>query len=164
MHAVCNAGVALAADDYLIGPGDIIKITVYQEDDLSMEVKIGKSGKITYPFLGEINVRNKTTKQIEVILDKGLRGDYLIQPRILVEVETYRNFYVDGQVNQPGGYPYSPGLTVQKAISTAGGFTERADRDKVKVQSEGASQSKPVTSLSSVIKPGDIVTVGESFF
>ena len=74
------------------------------------------------PFLGEIEVRGKTVGELERIITEGLRGDYLISPRVNVTIKEYRKFFVRGEVNKPGGFSFEPGLTLEKAIALAGGF------------------------------------------
>ena len=92
-------------------------------------------------------------------------GRYLLNPQVTVSIDEYRNFYVNGMVEKPGGYPYSPGLTVRKAISIAGGFKERAARDKINViHDDDPKQTPQKVDLNTALLPGDIVTVEESFF
>jgi protein involved in polysaccharide export with SLBB domain len=82
-----------------------------------------------------------------------------------VSIDEYRNFFVNGQVEKPGGYPYSPGLTVRKAISIAGGFKERAARDKISIiRDDDSTQTPKKVDQNAIVFPGDILTVEESFF
>ena len=158
----------LAADslsDYQLGSGDRIQIQVFDEADLSMEVRLSDAGTISYPFLGEIRVAGNTISQLEAQIVGGLMGDYLINPTVNVSVIEYRPFYVNGEVKDPGGFPYQPGLTLRKAITLAGGFTERASKTKINVLSEGAVEGKQrQIALDELLNPGDIVTVEQSFF
>lgn len=114
-------------EPYRIGPNDVVRIQVYGEDDLTVERKVGGDGKIDYPLLGLIHVTGQTTEAVQADLTARLGAGYLKQPRVTVSITRHRNFYVSGEVKGAGGYPYEQGLTVQKAISMAGGFTERAD-------------------------------------
>ena len=107
---------------YRLGAGDLISINVYDEDDLSLEVRIGLSGQISYPLLGDVVVSGLTPKLLEEKLTSGLKGPYLIAPSVNVSIIEYRPFYVIGEVKKPGSYPFHPGLTVDKAISISGGF------------------------------------------
>jgi polysaccharide export outer membrane protein len=94
-----------------------------------------------------------------------LRGRYLLNPRVSVSIDEYRQFFVNGQVEKPGGYPFQPGITVGKAVAIAGGFKERASKTKIFVIREGdASHTPQKVDLNDAMNPGDIVTVEESFF
>ena len=94
-----------------------------------------------------------------------LADGYLKHPRVTVSISTYRQFYVHGEVKKPGGYNYLDGLTVQKAVALAGGFTERASESKITLQRE-KDPDNPMekAKLNERVYPGDIITVGESFF
>lgn len=159
-------------EGYKLGAGDVINISVYDEKDLSLEVRIGLSGQISYPLLGDVAVSGLSPKQLEDKLVSGLKGPYLIDPSVTVSIEEYRPFYVIGEVKKPGGYPFHPGLTVDKAISISGGFTERASKSNIfVVHDDGKSQSKrsededkEAVKLFDVIQPGDVITVEQSFF
>jgi len=151
---------------YKLGAGDMISIQVLGEDDLKREkLRLSDAGTITFPILGEIRVRGMTVGALREHITGGLKGRYLLNPQVTVTIDEYRNFYVNGMVEKPGGYPYSPGLTVRKAISIAGGFKERASREKLNVirEDDRSGTSKRVD-LSAPMYPGDILTVEESFF
>jgi polysaccharide export outer membrane protein len=151
---------------YKLGTGDVISVRVLGEDDLRRErVKLSDAGTLSFPVLGEIQVKGMTVGDLEDYITKGLKGRYLVNPQVTVTIDEYRNFYVNGMVEKPGGYPYSPGLTVRKAISIAGGFKERAARDKITViHDDDPKQTPHKVSLNSSLLPGDILTVDESFF
>lgn len=151
---------------YRLGAGDVVSIRVFGEDDLSREkIRLTDAGTVPYPVLGEIRVLGLTVGDLERRITDGLRGRYLVNPRVSVVVEEYRPFFINGMVGKPGGYPFQPGLTIRKAASLAGGFTERASMSKIFVIREGDVQQKPEkVDLSTPVYPGDIVTVEESFF
>jgi len=150
---------------YKLGPGDMIMIDVFGEDDLTMEVMLADTGIINYPFLGELDIEGMTIFEFEQLLISGLKGPYLVDPDITVTVMQYRNVYVTGEVQRPGGYPYQPGLTVEKAIAMAGGFTERASRSKIDIKRQDDPAAEFVrTRLSSPVRPGEIISVNQSFF
>ncbi|SHF23106.1 polysaccharide export outer membrane protein [Microbulbifer donghaiensis] len=150
---------------YKLGTGDKINILVYGEDDLTVETTLSESGVINYPFLGEINANNLTIGQLEALITKGLKGDYLINPVVRVSINEYRPFFIDGEVKVPGGYPYQPGLTISKAAALAQGFTERASKEKIFViRDQGKKQNKFKADLNTELLPGDIVTVEQGFF
>lgn len=151
--------------DYRLGTGDQIKIQVFEEPDLSFEVRLSDAGTFSYPFLGELNVLGMTVGQLEEHISSGLLDGYLVDPKVYVSVIEYRPFYIHGEVEAPGGFPYQPGLTLRKAIALAGGFTERASRTKIFVLSEVSDdQSRRRISMEQTLSPGDIVTVEQSFF
>ena len=168
---VTNVTEADVVDSYKLGPGDLISISVYGEDDLSLNVRIGSSGSISYPLLGDVWVLGLTTKQLEVKLVNGLKGPFLIDPSVTVSMLEYRPFYVNGEVKRPGSYSFHPGLTVDRAISIAGGFTERASKNKIFVERNGVSgndergeSAKKSVSLKDAVMPGDVLTIEQSFF
>lgn len=157
---------AAGADQYRLGAGDIISINVFGEEDLSLnEVRVGDGGKFSYPFLGEINARGKTSDELQKLLRDGLKDGYLVDPRVSVRILEFREFFVNGEVENPGGYPFKPGLTLRKAVALAGGFTERASKSKITVIAEQDGKRTPrEAKLDTPIMPGDIITVDQSFF
>ncbi len=155
-----------AQDDsaYLLGPGDKIIIQVYGEDDLKIETQLTDSGKINYPFLGEITAKGMSIKQLENHIYNGLKGDYFVEPNVFVGMVEYRPFFIHGEVKQPGGYPYKPGMTVNQAVALAGGLTERASREKIFIYREG-NKSKAITAdLNMKVNAGDTITIEQRFF
>ncbi|MBD1556215.1 polysaccharide export protein [Vibrio sp. S9_S30] len=153
------------AATYQIGPGDRIQISVYGEPDLSFnELLINSSGTFDYPYLGEITAKGKTAQQLKLAIEKGLKGDYLITPKVMVNFISFREIYVNGEVKKPGGYEYQPGLTVDKAIALAGGFTDRAARKKINITPNGGEETQKGVSLSKAVNPGDIIVIEQSFF
>jgi polysaccharide export outer membrane protein len=157
---------AQAQSSYSLGAGDLIRISVFEEKDLSFdELLVGDRGVVSYPFLGEITVKGLSTKQLEQKIIDGLIGDYLINPRVTVAIMEYRKFYVNGEVEKPGGFAFQPGLSVRQAISLAGGFTDRASKTNIFiVQDDDPEQTSNQVSLNSPVTPGDSVTVEQSFF
>ena len=151
--------------DYVLGTGDMVRIQVYDEQDLYLESRVSDRGTISYPFLGELRVSGLTPGQLEDRISQRLKGDYLVNPKVSIDILEYRQFYVNGEVKQPGGFPFQPGITVRKAISIAGGFKERASREKINIihDTDPAARPAPVR-LDEFIRPGDIITVEESFF
>jgi len=152
-------------DEYELGSGDKIKIHVFGEPDLDMEVQLGSSGNIRYPFLGRIHVAGKKLSDVEYVLTKGLADGYLVNPQVRVSMEEFRSFFVNGEVKKPGAYPYKPGLNARKGISLAGGFNEDADKDKIfLIHAKDETKHEEKISLANKILPGDTITVKRSFF
>ncbi len=160
-HAQDEVGVSA----YALGAGDRVSITVFGEDDLSVEALLNDAGSFSYPFLGELNARGLTVSQLENEIIGGLKGPYLVDPKVSVTILEYRRFFVRGEVNKPGGFPYEPGMTLQKAVSLAEGFTDRASRSKFYIVSDNAEEEeRRLAKLNTLIRPGDIITIEESFF
>ena len=156
---------SLTVSTYRLNAGDMVKISVFGEEDLSVESRLTDAGTISYPFLGEIRVRGISVGQLSSLIAERLRGDYLINPRVSVTITEYRKFFVYGEVNSPGGFSFEPGLTLEKAVALAGGFTARASKRAVDVTREIADEKKTENMpLNKPVLPGDIVNVKESFF
>jgi polysaccharide biosynthesis/export protein VpsN len=151
---------------YRLGAGDVIRVDVYDEPDLSFErILIGESGKFSFPFLGDIRVEGHSLSELESIILKGLKPDYLLDPKLSVSVVEYRPFFLSGEVKSPGSHPYQPGITLRQAISLAGGFTERASQSKIFVVHENApNEERTKVDLNYRVRPGDTITVEQSFF
>lgn len=152
-------------NDYTLGSGDVVKIEVFGQADLTVETRLSNIGIISYPFLGDIRLSGKTVDEIESLIDKGLRGDYLVDPLVSVSIVEHRPFFIDGEVQSPGGYPFQPGLSIDKAVALAGGYTERANKNNIVVRRlvNGQEQRFQLRSKDSVF-PGDIITIEASFF
>ena len=160
------AAFAQPADsDYRLGPGDRIVIKVFGEEDLSMDFRLNDTGRLNYPLLGEIVVEDRTLAELEQVITSGLKDTYLLNPAVTVSIAEYRPFFLSGEVQKPGGIPYQPKLTVERAIALGGGFTERASRSKIEVvrASDPKHKAVPVV-FSDPVYPGDIITVKQSFF
>lgn len=154
---------ALSNSDYTLGAGDEIRIQVYEEDDLSMTIRLDQNGAFDFPYLGTLRAIGKTTRQLKDEITDGLLQDILINPSVNVSIVTYRHFYIGGEVKRSGGYPYQPGITVQQAITLAGGLTEWASSSKFEILREGTSN--PVSANNNTqIQPGDTVTILEGIF
>lgn len=151
---------------YRLGSGDVLSIRVLGEDDLRREkIRLSDAGTISFPIVGEIKVSGKRVAELEALIADGLRGNYLLNPVVSVTIEEYRPFFINGQVEKAGAYPYLPGLTIRKAISVAGGFKERASKEKIFVIREDDKTQTPVkVDQAALVRPGDIITVEESFF
>jgi polysaccharide export outer membrane protein len=160
-----QAGDAAAGDAYRLGPGDTVRIQVFGESDLSRDVKLGEDGLINYAFVGQIELAGQTLKEVEQTIHERLLGDYLVNPQVSVTMAEYRLFFINGEVNAPGGYAYQPGLTVSRAISLAGGLTERASDRKIFLIPDGRGEADRVrVTLDDGVGPGDTITIEQSFF
>jgi len=130
-----------------------------------MEIRLSDAGSFLYPFLGEVQAKNKTISELQFLLTSSLKDGYLVDPKVYVGILEYRPFFINGEVGKPGGFAYQPGLTVRKAISLAGGLTPRASLTKIYVVHENDPTGTPrLTTLNAVIQPGDTITIEQSFF
>jgi len=152
--------LALPQDEYRIGANDVIRIQVFGEDDLTVESKVGGDGKINYPLLGVLQVGGQTIEEVQKGLTARLASGYLRKPKVSVSIVRHRNFYVGGEVKTPGGYPYEEGLTVQKAITMAGGFTEKSDKTGIKItRPNGKGLNTLMPESETLVMPDDLIVV-----
>ena len=152
-------------DTYRLNSDDVISVTVFNEPDLSIDkARIGAAGTITMPLIGSIEVKDMTIDEVKEKITKLYLDGYLKKPDISVMIVEYRQFYVNGEVDKPGGFSFREGMTVERAITLAGGFTGRASKDKIYIVRED-SKGVPISAkLTTLIRPGDVITVEESFF
>jgi protein involved in polysaccharide export with SLBB domain len=151
--------------EYRLGPGDKLRVSVFNREELTGEFTVGTQGRISYPLVGEVEVAGQTVPEFTNQLSEQLRNGYVRDPIVSVEIAQYRPFYILGEVNRPGAYPYSPGMTVMGAVATAGGFTYRANSRRVFVQRPGETgeEARPLTS-STMVQPGETVRIPERLF
>lgn len=157
--------VAQEPAGYTLALGDVVGVHVFDEPDLSFErVPITDTGTIVFPFVGEITARGRTTAQVREAIIGGLKPDYLVDPKVTVSIVEYRPFFLTGEVERPGSIPYQPGLTLRQAVTIAGGLTERASTSRINVITEDSGGKSVRIGMDYLIKPGDTITVDESFF
>ncbi|HYE35695.1 polysaccharide biosynthesis/export family protein [Methylocaldum sp.] len=165
LFLICSRSVAEEQSSYQLGPGDTIRIQVFGEQDMSLDAKLSDAGTVIYPFMGEIKVSGLTISQVAKLITDGLNDRYLVDPKVSVGVLEYRPFFINGEVGKPGAYPYQPGLIVQKAVTIAGGFSERASRSSVTlIRDSDPTHASADVDLDTAVMPGDVITVEESFF
>ncbi len=159
-----QAALPVSADiDYKLGSGDRLRVIVFGEEDLSGEFDVSGSGNVALP-VGQVRAEGLTLSQFEDAVGAKLRDGYLTSPRVSVEVMNYRPFYIFGEVGNPGQYPYTSGMTVLNAVAVAGGYTYRANQDRVYItRGEGNEADYPASQAVKVL-PGDVVRVPERFF
>lgn len=156
---------ASPSQEYVLGVGDKIRLTVYGEADLSGDYEVGSTGLVSIPLIGDIVAAGQPLRQFEQNVRAKLAQGYLRDPRVNAQVVNYRPFFILGEVAKPGSYPYVNGMTVLNAVALAGGYTYRADKSGVTITRAGANESgeKKVPETFTVI-PGDIIRVPERFF
>lgn len=161
------AQVAPNDSGYRIGPNDLVRIQVFGEEDLNVESKVDGNGNITFPLVGVVHLAGKTIAEVQKELVGLLSSGYVRSPKVTAYVVRHRNFFVTGQVRTPGGYSFEEGLTVQRALSLAGGVTERAERGRITVlrRIDGREERLPV-GHDSPIRPDDVIVVeeGQKFY
>ncbi len=161
-------------EEYRIGGNDLLEITVYEEKELTQEVRVTSNGYISYPLLGRIKVAGMSVMELEDYIRATLAKDYIRDPYVQISVKEFSNVYVLGQVKQPGPYLFKGGMTVLQAITSAGGFTKIASQHKVRVVRTHGKEREIIRVNAGdimngnkediVLQPGDTVVVPESFF
>ena len=162
---VVPVATTFADGPYTLDSGDKLRIVVFGQDTLSNNYTVDAQGTASLPLVGAVEARGLTTSQLGSAISARLRSGYVRDPSVAVEIETYRPFFVLGEVTFPGQYPYVPNMTVENAIAIAGGFTPRAAKDKVSItrKVQGAP-SRLVLPLRYPLRPGDTIEVSERWF
>lgn len=153
------------AGDYQLGVADELRITVFNEPNLSGQFVVNSNGMLSLPLIGEVRGAGVTVDQLRGTITNKLADGYLLNPKVSIEVLTFRPYYILGEVNKPGKYPYSTGLTVLNAVATAEGFTYRANKHKVFVKHAGSTREGQVElTPATPVQPGDTIRIGERYF
>ena len=150
---------------YRLDSGDRLRITVFDQPSLTNTYSVDQSGYVAFPLIGSVPARGRTLQELEVAIAQQLRKGYLRDPDVTVEVDRYRSIYVMGEVGQPGQYSYVPGMTVQNAVASAGGFTPRALQSSADITRKinGRVMTGRV-SITDAILAGDTIYVRERLF
>jgi polysaccharide biosynthesis/export protein len=152
--------------DYLLGPGDKISIIVFGHADLSGEISVGADGTIAMPLVGQVRAAAFTVTELQKHLVSKLDKDFVVDPKVSIEVLNYRPFFILGEVNKAGKYDYVVGITVRKAVAMAEGYTRRAKHDPVLLVRDDRD-GKPVryrADLNTPVHPGDTIEVVRRLF
>lgn len=150
---------------YTLGAGDRVRVTVFEQEGLTNIYSIDQSGYVAFPLIGSVPARGHTAQQLEKEIADKLRGGYLRDPDVSVEIDRYRPIFVMGEVGAAGQYSYVPGLTAHKAIAMAGGFTPRANQANVDITRDinGKVMTGRVATTGPLL-PGDTIYVRERLF
>jgi protein involved in polysaccharide export with SLBB domain len=150
---------------YALGSGDKLRVIVFGEDDLGGEFVIDDSGFVRLPLIGQITAAGRTVRQLEEDVATRLGTQYLKDPRVSIEILTFRPFYIIGEVNKPGEYPFVVNMSVLNAVAMAGGYTYRANESSVYIRRKGApDEEKFPADDTTKLRPGDIINVVERWF
>ena len=145
--------------------GDKLRVVVYGQEGLTNTYAIDAGGAITMPLIGAVPARGRTPAGLAAEISAKLRNGYIRDPSVAVEIESYRPFFILGEVAAPGQYPYVPNMSVESAVAIAGGFSPRARRDRVTLtHTDGSGSMRVVVPLGTPVGPGDTVLVGERWF
>jgi polysaccharide export outer membrane protein len=159
-----GAAIVNGAEGYRVNSGDRLRVTVFRQLDLSGEFVLDDGGFFALPLVGAINGGGRTSRELEKDIETAFEeGGFLVRPQVGVQVLTYRPFYILGEVNQPGSYPYVSGMTTITAIARAGGFTARARRSAMTISRNDDDSVRSVDATAEIL-PGDILTIHERFF
>ncbi len=151
--------------EYTLGAGDKLRVIVFGEADLSGEFIVDGTGMVSLPLVGEVAAEGETVRELQRKIESSLKDGYLNDPRVSAEVVSFRPFYILGEVNKPGTYPYSDNLTVLNAVAVAEGFTYRANQKVVYIRRDGEMTESlyDITSTTRV-RPGDTIRIAERLF
>jgi protein involved in polysaccharide export with SLBB domain len=156
------------ADDrpaYLLGPGDKVRITIYDEPDLSGDLAVSDQGSISMSLIGQVNVAGRTLGEVQSEITQRYAEKYLVNPRVNIDVLNYRPFFILGEVKNPGGYPYVAGMTVVNAIALAGGYTPRGSKRGITIKRTNIKDGKEQSATEDgPVLPGDVIRVPERLF
>lgn len=161
---LCLGQAASAQGGYKLGTGDKLKVIVFGEEDASGEYEVDATGAISARLLGRLQFKGLSVSEVEqMLIDQYRARGFFRNPRISIELVNLRPFFILGEVEKRGSYPYINGLTVAQAVAVAGGYTYRASRSRITIQRAGAPKEEPV-SEDAPVYPGDIIRVPERFF
>lgn len=153
------------AVEYRLGPGDALRLIVFGEEQLSGEFRVDNGGSVALPLIGEVPARGRTPRELEQEIAQRLGQGYVRDARVSVEVLNFRPFYIYGEVNRPGQYPYAPAMTAEAAVAVAGGYTYRANQNYILITRGRDPQKRQWRApVSAPVFPDDVVRVPERYF
>ncbi len=157
--------LAGVAEGYILGVGDRIRVTVFGHEDLSGEFEVDGAGRVSLPLIRDVDAEGLTLRKFEQGIVDKLKPDFLINPKVSVDVLNYRPFYIIGEVKKPGSYAYVNGMTIVNAIALAGGYTYRAKENNVLIiRADDKSREKENADHDTPVLPGDVIEVPERYF
>jgi len=165
VQAVVPVAATLENEPYALDAGDKLRVVVFGQDALSNTYTVDAEGRVSLPLIGAVQARGLTTAKLSSAITARLKQSFIRDPSVAVEIETYRPFFVLGEVTFPGQYPYVPGMTAESAVAVAGGFTPRAFKDNVIVTRKLNGATARITlPPQAAVRPGDTITIDERWF
>jgi polysaccharide export outer membrane protein len=162
---IANQTIPTAVEDYYLGVGDRLEITVYNQEKLSGEFTVGSSGNIAFPLLESVPAQGLTTEELEEVIKLALHPDYLNDPKVSIQILNRRNIYILGEVETPGKYEYTPNMTLLQAIATAEGYTSRAAEGHAEIK---RTKDDVIEIFKGdeheILKPGDVIIIKRRWF
>jgi len=150
---------------YILGSGDRLRINVFNQPTLSSTYAVDASGTITMPLIGPVEAAGRSTYELKKAIEGRLSKDYLRDPNVSIEVDAYRPFFIFGEVTLGGQYAYVAGMTVEQAVAIAGGYTPRAQRDRVQLaRRDAGGVARLMVPMTTIVRPGDTLFVKERWF
>ena len=150
---------------YTLDSGDKLRVVVFGQDGLTNSYSVDAGGSITMPLIGAVAARGLTTAELSAAIAARLRQGYIRDPAVAVEIETYRPFFILGEVAYPGQYPFVANMTVETAVAIAGGFSPRAFRQQVEISRTVRGQTiRSTVPVTTPVRPGDTISVSERWF
>jgi polysaccharide export outer membrane protein len=150
---------------YTLDAGDKLRVVVFGQDGLTNSYGVDAGGNITMPLIGAVAARGLTTAELSAAIGARLKQGFIREPHVAVEIETYRPFFILGEVTYPGQYPFVANMTVETAVAIAGGFTPRAyHTDVVLSRTVGGQTVRVTVPVITPVRPGDTITINERWF
>ena len=164
---VASAGVAATDEEYRLAPGDKLHVIVFGEETLTGDYVLTSAGNLSFPLVGNMPARDRTVEQLQADITRALADGYINDPRVSIQVVSFRPFYILGEVNRPGEYPVSTGLTIQQAVASAGGYTYRANTKRVFLKRANETQERLLDLRAQpnvIVRAGDTIRISERHF
>jgi protein involved in polysaccharide export with SLBB domain len=160
------AAAGSPGDSNKLGPNDRLRITVFGQPTLTGEYTLDGNGVLAFPLIGNVPANGVTTSQLQQAIAAKLKPDYMLNPNVSAEVITRRPFYVIGEVQKPGSYPYVSDMTAVNAIAMAGGFTRRARKNDFYIRrlDKDGKVVRIEANVGTVLQAGDTLEVRERLF
>ena len=159
------APAGFEVSQYRLGPGDKVRLIVFGQDNLGGEFSVSAAGILSLPLIGDLPAAGRTLSDVQSDITAKLADGYINDPKVSLEVINFRPFYILGEVNKPGEYPYAAGLTVLNAVAEAGGFTYRANEHRVYIRSDKQTDEAAYDLTPQMtVAPGDTIRIRERHF
>lgn len=163
--ALGTAQAQAVLSEYRLGPGDKLNIRVFGHADISGPYEVDSTGHIAMPLIGRLPAANSTIETFQNLVTERLNRDLVVNPNVVIEVLSYRPFFILGEVQKPGSYPYIAGLSVRQAVALAGGYTRRARTTTMSLIRQGSDGAVSMeVEPNTAVQPGDTIEVERRLF